>query len=71
MPTPVIVEGMEDGKPFAKSVVTSMKEAFKEEMLHFADCVQRGKTPDTTPEDARGDVALLHKIFHAIKRPLA
>jgi hypothetical protein len=33
--------------------------------------VQHGKSPDTTPEDARGDVALLHKIFHAIKRPLA
>jgi hypothetical protein len=48
-----------------------MKEAFKEEMIHFAECVQHGKTPDTTPEEAKGDVALLHKIFHAIKRPLA
>jgi predicted dehydrogenase len=71
MPTPVIVEGMEDGKPFAKTVTASMKEAFKEEMLHFAECVQHNKTPDTTPEEAKGDVALLHKIFLAIKRPLA
>ena len=71
MPTPVIVEGMENGKPFAKTVIASMKEAFKEEMLHFAECVQRSKTPVTTPEEAKGDVALLHKIFHAIKRPLA
>ena len=71
MPTPVIVEGMEDGKPFAKTVIASIKEAFKEEMIHFAECVQHGKTPDTTPEEAKGDVALLHKIFHAIKRPLA
>ena len=30
-----------------------------------------GRPPITTPEEARGDVALLHKIFHAIKRPLA
>ena len=70
MPTPVFVEGMEDGKPFEKRVIASMKEAFKEELLHFADCVQKGKTPITTPEEAKGDVALLHKIFKAIKRPL-
>ena len=70
MPTPVIVEGMEEGKPFEKEVIASMKEAFKEEMLHFAECVQQGKTPLTTPEEAKGDVALLHKIFQAIKRPL-
>jgi len=62
---------MEDGKPFEKTVIASMKEAFKEEMLHFAECVATGKQPITTPEEARGDVALLHKIFHAIKRPLA
>ncbi len=71
MPTPVFVEGMEDGKPFEKQVIASMKEAFKEELLHFAECVQKGKTPVTTPEEAKGDVALLHKIFKAIKRPLA
>ena len=70
MPTPVIVEGMEDGKPFEKTVTASMKEAFKEELLHFADCVNGGKTPITTPEGAKGDVALLHKIFHAVRRPL-
>ena len=70
MPTPVIVEGMEDGKPFEKRVVASMKEAFKEELIHFAECVNQRKIPLTTPEEAKGDVALLHKIFHAIKRPL-
>ena len=71
VPTSVIVEGMEEGKPFEKEVIASMKEAFKEEMLHFAECVEQRKTPLTTPEEAKGDVALLHKIFHAIKRPLA
>jgi hypothetical protein len=70
MPTPVIVEGMEDGKPFEKQVIASMQEAFKVELLHFAECVNERKTPLTTPEDARGDVALLHQIFKAIKRPL-
>lgn len=70
VPTPVIVEGMEDGKPFEKRVVASMKEAFKEELIHFAECVHERKTPLTTPEEAKGDVALLHKIFQALKRPL-
>jgi len=70
MPTPVFVEGMEDGKPVEKRVIASMQEAFKEELVHFAECVQKGKTPVTTPEEAKGDVALLHKIFTAIRRPL-
>lgn len=71
MPTPIIVEGMDDGRPYSKTVTASMKEAFKEELLHFAACVQGRETPITTPEEAKGDVALLHRIFHAIKRPLA
>jgi predicted dehydrogenase len=70
MPTAAIVEGMEDDRPFAKRVTASMKEAFKEELLHFADCVDQGLTPVTTPEEARGDVLLLHRIFRAIRRPL-
>ena len=61
---------MEDGKPFEKQVIASMKEAFKEELLHFAECVQKGMTPITTPQEAKGDVALLHQIFKAIRRPL-
>jgi predicted dehydrogenase len=71
MPTEVVVEGMEDGKPFEKRVTASMKEAFKEELVHFAECVSRGLTPDTPPAEARGDVLLLHRIFQAIERPLA
>lgn len=69
MPTQAIVEGMEDGKPYEKHVTASMQEAFKEELIHFADCVEQGTRPTTTPEEARGDIALLHAIFGAIKRP--
>jgi predicted dehydrogenase len=71
VPTEVFVEGMEDGKPFEKRVTASMKEAFKEELVHFAECVATGREPETTPAEARGDVALLHRIFGAIRRPLA
>jgi predicted dehydrogenase len=71
VPTEVFVEGMEDGKPFEKRVTASMKEAFKEELVHFAECVATGREPETAPAEARGDVALLHRIFGAIRRPLA
>jgi predicted dehydrogenase len=70
MPTMALVEGMDDGKAFETRVTASMREAFKEELVHFADCVDRGLTPTTTPAEARGDVLLLHRIFGAIKRPL-
>jgi predicted dehydrogenase len=70
MPTGIVVESMEEGKAVEKRVTASMKEAFKEELLHFAECVGTGARPITTPEEARGDVALLHRIFHAVKRPL-
>ena len=70
MPTGIVVESMEEGKAAEKRVTASMEEAFKEELLHFAECVGTGARPITTPEDAKGDVALLHRIFHAIKRPL-
>src|SRR5262245_6135515 len=70
MPTGILVESMQDGKAVEKRVTASLKEAFKEELIHFAECVRTGARPITTPEEARGDVALLHKIFHAIKRPL-
>ena len=70
MPTEVFVEGMEDGHPFEKRVTVSMKEAFKDELVHFADCVATGREPETTPAEARGDVRLLHRIFDAIKRPI-
>src|SRR5262249_23319810 len=42
MPTDVCVEGMEDGCPYEKRVTASLKEAFKEELVHFADCVRTG-----------------------------
>ena len=69
-PTGIVVEAVEDGKAVEKRVTASMEEAFKEELRHFAECVRTGARPDTTPEEARGDVALLHRIFHAIRRPL-
>jgi predicted dehydrogenase len=69
-PTGVRVETVEDGTAAEKRVTVSMAEAFKEELVHFAECVRTGARPDTTPEEAKGDVALLRQIFGAIRRPL-
>jgi predicted dehydrogenase len=69
-PTGVRVETVEDGTAAEKRVTVSMAEAFKEELVHFAECVSTGARPDTTPEEAKGDVALLCQIFGAIRRPL-
>ena len=70
-PTGILVEGMEHGMATVKRVTASMTEAFKEELVHFAECVRTGARPDTTPEEAKGDVALLGRIFGALRRPLA
>ena len=43
MPTGIVVESMEDGKAVEKRVTASLKEAFKEEILHFAECVRTGE----------------------------
>jgi predicted dehydrogenase len=69
-PTAIVVASMEEGRPAEKRVTASMAEAFKEELLHFAECVRTGARPFTGPEEAKGDVALLHRIFTAIRRPL-
>jgi predicted dehydrogenase len=69
-PTVIVVERMEDGKATETRVTASMAEAFKEELVHFAECVRTGARPVTAPEEAKGDVALLHRIFGALRRPL-
>lgn len=64
-PTPVVVSGMEGETPWEKRVVVSYREAFKEELVHFADCVQHGRPPLTSAVDARADVLWLHRIWQA------
>jgi predicted dehydrogenase len=70
VPTGIVLESMQDGRALETRITASMREAFKEELLHFAECVRTGARPLTTPAEARGDVALLHRIFHAVRRPL-
>jgi len=64
-PTPVVLSGTEGEAAWEKRVVASRREAFKEELIHFAECVRDGRVPTTSVEDGRADVAWLHRIWHA------
>ena len=64
-PTPVLVSGMEGEAAWEKRVVASYREAFKEELLHFAECVEHGRRPLTSVEDGRADITWLHRMWTA------
>ena len=69
-PTPVVVSGMEGDAAWEKRVIASHAEAFKEELRHFAGCVQQGRPPLTSVEDGRADVVWLHRMW-AARTPVA
>jgi predicted dehydrogenase len=64
-PTPVLVSGVDGEAAWEKRVIASHGEAFKEELRHFAECVQQGRRPLTSVEDGRADVRWLHRIWAA------
>ena len=66
-PTPVEVQGMEGGAEWRKRVNVSYAEAFKEELLHFHDCVTNDREPLTSGHDGREDIAVLQEIVAALR----
>jgi predicted dehydrogenase len=67
MPTLLQVEG---GEPSSSSSwrseqIVSYAESFKEELIHFHDCVTQGRTPVTSGEDALRDIALCQAVVDA------
>jgi predicted dehydrogenase len=64
-PTPVEVQGMENGAEWRKRVNVSYAEAFKEELLHFHACLHDGEEPLTNGKDGREDIAVLQRIVAA------
>jgi predicted dehydrogenase len=34
-------------------------------MAHFIDCIETGKTPDTTPEDSLEGLRVIWKLYEA------
>jgi len=64
-PTPVEVQGMENGAEYRKRVNVSYGESFKEELLHFHDCIHKGHEPLTTAAEGKDDIRFLQKIVAA------
>jgi predicted dehydrogenase len=66
-PTPVEVQGMENGSDYRKRVQVSYAEAFKEELLHFHECIHTDQEPLTHAIEGRDDIAFLQKIVAAAR----
>jgi predicted dehydrogenase len=64
-PTPVEVQAMENGAESRKRVNVNFAEAFKEELLHFHECVHKDREPLTNATEGREDIAFLQKIVAA------
>lgn len=64
-PTPVVVERMEGAVAFKKHVTASYAESFREELVHFHDCVTAGTRPLTDGRDARADIEILQRVVAA------
>jgi predicted dehydrogenase len=67
MPTLLQVEGGEPPSPRAwrNEQVVSYAESFKEELIHFHDCITGGRPPLTSGEDALCDIALCEAVVDA------
>jgi predicted dehydrogenase len=63
-PTLLVSEEGEDGSPRSSRTqqIASYRESFKEELLHFHDCVTSGREPVTSGRDTLHDIALCEAI---------
>ena len=64
----VVTEGMDDGVAWEKTALVSYEEAFKQELIHFHDCIANGRRPRTDGEDGKRDVVLLRDLTLAWQR---
>ncbi|HLF36493.1 MAG TPA: Gfo/Idh/MocA family oxidoreductase [Anaerolineales bacterium] len=68
-PTPIVIEGMQDGAAVKQHITASYAEAFKEQLLHFHRCVTTGERPLTDARDARKDIEILQQVLAAANPP--
>jgi predicted dehydrogenase len=67
MPSKLIVEGGEPGTShgWEREEIVSYEEAFKRELVEFAECIATGREPRTSGADGLGDLRLCEAIAHA------
>lgn len=62
-PTTVEVTSMDGDSTTSQTTAASHSEAFRNELVHLAKCIRRGKKPLTSLEDGIGDTRLMTKII--------
>jgi predicted dehydrogenase len=67
MPSKLILEGGGTGTSdsFKQEEIVSFEEAFKRELVEFADCVTTGRAPRTPGSDGVADLRLCEAIARA------
>lgn len=74
-PTLLIDEGGDgqSARSYRNEEIISYAESFKEELVHFHDCVVKGEAPRTPGADALRDIALCQSIIRAYltRKPVA
>ena len=67
MPTELVVEGGESGgsDSWVHTEVVAFDEAFKRELIEFADCIATGREPRTSGRDGLGDLRVCEAIVRA------
>lgn len=67
MPSKLIVEGGTPGTAtgWQRDEVVSYDEAFKRELIEFADCIETGREPRTSAADGLRDVRLAEAVARA------
>lgn len=73
MPTLLITEDGDASSPQSTRTeeITSFRESFKEELLHFHDCVVNRKQPTTSGRDTLHDIALCEAIVDVHRTRIA
>ena len=65
----IVEEWCMDGDAYQeRRSLASYEEAFKQELIHFHECIVQGRTPETTLAEARDDIAVLIQIVEAALR---
>ncbi|MRM88129.1 gfo/Idh/MocA family oxidoreductase [Faecalicatena contorta] len=67
-PTLIKITENQDGRIEEREITVSFDEAFRNELLHFYECVVENKTPDTNIEEGKKDMQLLNDIFQCYAR---
>jgi predicted dehydrogenase len=74
LPTTLSIEAgdVKSGRAWCTEEVTSFSESFKEELVHFHECVTTGRTPITSAEDGVRDIALCEAVIasHRTRMPV-